>query len=108
MNHEIFEKTPSINDIKFNSFQLKPVNTLNYGSMRQYVCLPFIIYQLDITTCYVLWKQQQRQEKTKNSKNREYYQPFQIAQYVERLKFGNVERGIVYAQHQSYPGLMIH
>ena len=28
-NHEIFEKTRSINAIKFNSFQRKPVNTPN-------------------------------------------------------------------------------
>ena len=28
--HEIFEKTRSINAIKFNNFQRKPVNTLNW------------------------------------------------------------------------------
>ena len=43
-NHEIFEKTRFINDIKFISFKRKPVNTLNYASMKK-VCLPFIFYQ---------------------------------------------------------------
>ena len=44
--------------------------------------------------------------KNQKFKNREYYQPFQIAQNVERLKFGNVERGILYAQHQSHRELI--
>ena len=30
-NHKTFEKTRSVNAIKFSSFQRKPVNTINYA-----------------------------------------------------------------------------
>ena len=34
--------------IKFNSFQRKSINSLNYASMRTVCCLSFIGYQQDI------------------------------------------------------------
>ena len=44
----MFEKTRSINAIKFNSFQRKLTNTLSYASMKQQGCLLFINHQYDI------------------------------------------------------------
>ena len=45
IRHEIFEKTRSINAIKFISFQRNPLNTRNYASIGQQVCLSFIFHQ---------------------------------------------------------------
>ena len=44
-NHEIFEKTRSINIIKFNSFQRKSINTLRYAPMGRECCLSLPSHQ---------------------------------------------------------------
>ena len=64
---KIFEEIRGINAIKFISFRRKPVNTLNYASMGQKVCLPHIFINNTLTKIIECENNEKRQAKTKIS-----------------------------------------
>ena len=68
-NQEIFQKTGSIKDIKFNSFQRKPMNTLNYASMRQQGCLSFLRRQVISKTLQQVIEYENNNKDKQNPKN---------------------------------------